>query len=140
MKHRFCRFSICASVCVTLLVGSSALLAHHGMAAIFDTQNKVTMTATLTKVDWVNPHIGLEFDVKGEDGRVESWKMETSPPRWFAKDGLTRPDFEEAIGKTVTVIFLKALDGSNYGYLERITFPNGTIGYSMNGAKDKDRK
>ena len=43
-------------------------------------------------------------------------------------------------GEVSQIIYLKALDGSKYGYLERITFANGMIGYSMNGAKDKDRK
>ena len=44
------------------------------------------------------------------------------PPRWFNMDGLTKGDFDAAIGQTVTVIYLKALDGSKYGYLERINF------------------
>ena len=136
MNNRRCIVSLCAP----MLLCATSLLAHHGMAAIFDVNNKVTMKATLTKVEWVNPHIGLEMEAKNEDGKVENWKMETSPPRWFNMDGLTKGDFDAAIGQTVTVIYLKALDGSKYGYLERITFPNGTVGYSMNGIKDKGKK
>lgn len=64
MKGKFCKLSLYAAACATLLVAAPSLLAHHGMAAIFDVQNKITWTATLTKVDWVNPHIGLHFDAK----------------------------------------------------------------------------
>lgn len=133
-KRLFC------TVGVFLLLGCVSLSAHHGMAAIFDVADKVTSKATLTSVAWTNPHIGLEMDIKGEDGKVGHWMMESSPPNWFQKDGVAKAEFDGAIGKEVTVIYLKALDGSKYGYMERITFPNGAIGYSMNGAKDKDRK
>jgi hypothetical protein len=38
---------------------------------------------------------------------------------------VTRADFAEAIGQTVTVEIVKAVDGSKYGYLQKITFENG---------------
>ncbi len=128
------------ALCATLIFGTTSLLAHHGMAAIFNITDKISSKATLTNVAWTNPHIGMEFDIKDADGKVVHWMMESSPPNWFQKDGVNKAEFDGALGKEVTVIYLKALDGSRYGYLERITFPNGTIGYSMNGAKDKDRK
>jgi len=136
LKNKVLSIAACFGL---LLLSAASLLAHHGMAAIFDVDHKVTMKATLTKVDWVNPHIGLEMDAKSEDGKTEHWRMETSPPSWYGKDGFTKADFEAAIGQQINVIFLKALDGSKYGYLERITFPNGSVGYSMNGIKDKDK-
>jgi hypothetical protein len=76
-------------------------------------------------VDWVNPHIVVYMDAKADDGSVENWKFESNPPRWFTKVGVTRADFAQAIGQTVTVEIVKAIDGSKYGYLQKITFPNG---------------
>jgi hypothetical protein len=136
MRKTFSIFALGAM----LLCGSAVLSAHHGMAAIFDVNDKITMTGTLVKVNWVNPHIGLGIEEKDASGKTVTWTMETSPPGWYTKDGIAKTDFEAALGKPVTVIFLKALDGSKYGYVERITFPNGVVGYSMNGIKDKDRK
>ena len=112
---------------VTLLISGGSLLAHHSPSAIFDMKTRVSLKGSVTKVDWVNPHIVVYMDAKGDDGNVENWKFESNPPRWFTKVGVTRADFAAAIGQTVTVEIVKAIDGSKYGYLQQITFPNGNL-------------
>ena len=110
---------------LAVLLAATSLMAHHSPSAIFDMKKKVSLKGSVTKVDWVNPHIVIYMDAKGDDGNVESWKFESNPPRWFTKVGVTRADFAQAIGHTVTVEIVKAIDGSKYGYLQKITFPNG---------------
>ena len=110
-----------------LLTTSALLWAHHSPSAIFEMKNKVSFKGTVTKVDWVNPHIILYMDVNGDDGNTENWKFESNPPKWFSKVGLNRADFASAIGQTVTVQCVKAIDGSKYAYLLEITFPNGDL-------------
>ena len=83
------------------------------------------MTGTLTKVDWFNPHIVVYLDAKKDDGSVESWKFESNPPSWFRRVALARDDFAKAIGQTVTVQGVRAKAGGFYGYLLKITFPDG---------------
>jgi len=101
------------------------LFAHHSPSAIFDMKTRVPLKGFVTKVDWVNPHIVVYMDVKGANGQIENWKFESNPPRWFTKVGVTRADLAEAIGHNVTVEIVKAVDGSKYGYLQKITFDNG---------------
>ncbi len=101
------------------------LLAHHSPSAIFDMTTKVPLKGSVTKVDWVNPHIIIYMDVKVNDGTVDNWKFEGAPPRSLTKLGVTRADFAEAIGKTVTVECVKAIDGSKYGWLEKFTLADG---------------
>jgi hypothetical protein len=110
---------------LVLFVPCAPLLAHHAPSAIFDMKKKIALKGSVTKVDWINPHIVVYMDAKNDDGSVDSWKFESNPPRWFTKVGVTRADFVAAIGQTVTVQIVKALDGSKYGYLQKITFPNG---------------
>ena len=110
---------------VAMLTPCASLLAHHSPSAIFNMTKKVSLTGAVTKVDWVNPHIVVYMDAKRDDGKVENWKFESNPPRWFTKVGVVRADFADAIGQKVTVEVLQAIDGSNYGYLRKITFPNG---------------
>jgi uncharacterized protein DUF6152 len=110
---------------LAVLVSVTSLMAHHSPSAIFDMKNKITLKGSVTKVDWVNPHIVVYMDAKADDGSVEGWKFESNPPRWFTKVGVTRADFAQAIGQTVSVVIVKAVDGSKYGYLQQITFPNG---------------
>jgi hypothetical protein len=89
-------FNICAGL--TLLAASASLWAHHSPSAIFDMKNPISLKGTVTKVDWVNPHIVLYMDVKGDDGNTVSWKCESNPPKWFSRVGVNRADFAAAIG------------------------------------------
>ena len=79
---------------IAVLISVTSLIAHHSPSAIFDMKKKVSLNGSVTKVDWVNPHIVVYMDAKGDDGNVESWKFESNPPRWFTKVGVTRADFE----------------------------------------------
>jgi len=62
MNHRTTVFALAA-----LLLAASAW-AHHNMSALFDFKDRVTLTGTLTKMDWRNPHISVYVDAKiGDD-------------------------------------------------------------------------
>jgi hypothetical protein len=124
---------------VAMLVPGVALLAHHSPSAIFNMKQKVTIKGTMTKVDWVNPHIVMFMDAKSDDGNVVNWKFESNPPRWFTKVGVTRADFAAAVGQTVSVEVVTAIDGSKYGYLQKITFPNGNQISLEEGQKEEIR-
>lgn len=87
--------------------------------------HRFTLTGTLIKVDWFNPHIEVYLDAKKDDGTVENWKFESNPPSWFRRVNLAREDFAKAIGQTVTVQGVRAKAGGLYGYLLKITFPDG---------------
>jgi hypothetical protein len=114
-------------------------MAHHSPSAIFDMKKKVTLKGSVTKVDWTNPHIVLYMDAKSEDGKVENWKFESNPPRWFSKVGVSRADFAAAIGQEVTVEIVSAIDGTKYGYLQKITFPNGNLLALEEGQREEIR-
>lgn len=114
----------CRLVTLGLILAAAPLFAHHSTTAEFDVAKKVTLSGTLTKVDWVNPHIVVFLDAKG-NGKAEPWKFESNPPAWFRRVGVGRSDFAKAIGQTVTVEANRAKDGSNYGYLLKITYADG---------------
>jgi hypothetical protein len=105
---------------LAVLLASASLWAHHSTTAEFDVAKRLTLSGTLTKVDWVNPHIVVFIDAKGE-----AWKFESNPPAWFKRVGVNRADFAKAIGQAVTVESNRAKDGSTYGYLLKISFADG---------------
>jgi hypothetical protein len=111
-------------IAVILLAGSFSMSAHHSTTAEFDVAHRMTLSGTLTKVDWVNPHIVVFVDAKGTGG-PEAWKFESNPPAWFRRVGVSRADFAKAIGQAVTVEGNRAKDGSRYGYLLKITYADG---------------
>ena len=68
---------------LVLVVGavtvSVPLFAHHGTAA-FQTDKKITLKGTVTEWFWSNPHCLLQFDVRGDAGKVVHWVGETQNP------------------------------------------------------------
>jgi hypothetical protein len=109
-----------------ILATPLSLSAHHSTTAEFDVQHRTTVSGTLTKVDWVNPHIVVFIEAMGANGAGNvAWKFESNPPAWFRRVGVSRADFAKAIGQKVTVEGNRAKDGSLYGYLLKITYADG---------------
>ena len=106
-------------------IAAGSLWAHHSTSAVFDMNKKIQVTGTLTKVEWINPHISIFMEAKGEHG-VEAWRFEGSPPAWFRRVGVNKNDIAKAQGQMITVDGVKAKDGSLYGYLQKITFADGS--------------
>jgi hypothetical protein len=121
LRHRFSAILIA----IAMLLAAAPVPAHHSPSAVFDMSKEFTLSGTLTKVDWINPHIVVYLDAKKDDGSVENWKFESNPPSWFRRVSLGRDDFAKAIGQTVTVQGVRAKAGGLYGYLLKITFPDG---------------
>jgi hypothetical protein len=130
LRNRF--FRVCVPLALLALAGS--VWAHHSPSAEFDMAKRVSISGTLTKVDWVNPHIVVFLDVKGNDGTVENWRMESNPPAWFRRVGVNRNDLAKGIGQTVTVEGNRAKDGALYMYMLKITFADGTSLELVNNA------
>ena len=76
-----------AAVLALLMIGAPAM-AHHSANAEFNTQEQFTITGVLTKVENVNPHSWWYVDVKGPDGKMTSWKLESLSPSGLIRQGL----------------------------------------------------
>jgi hypothetical protein len=74
----------------SFLLGTLALSAHHSFAAEYDGTKPVTVTGTVAKIDWTNPHIHFYVDVKDDAGAVTQWKFEGYPPNMLVRQGWKR--------------------------------------------------
>ena len=61
---------------VASLVFAAPALAHHAVGGEYDSSKPVTVTGVVTRVEWVNPHSRVYFDVTGQDGKVTNWSVE----------------------------------------------------------------
>ena len=102
-------------------------LAHHNMTAIFDFNDRVTLTGTLSKVDWRNPHIYLTVDVKNAGGAIETWQAEGPSPTWFRIRDIGKDDFANNMGKSFEVELSRARDKTPMGLIRTITLPGGRV-------------
>jgi hypothetical protein len=125
------RTSLHAMLLATLVLFARPVSGHHSTSAIFENDKRITVTGTLTKVDWINPHIVIVLE-SGSGAAAETWRIQGNPPAWWRTVGVGRADFAKGLGQSVTVEALPAQDGSRYGYLRRIRFANGDSLESMN--------
>jgi hypothetical protein len=113
-------------VVIGLLLSAVPALGHHSFTAEFDASNSLTLKGTITKVDWVNPHVYLYLDVKDESGSVVNWQIESWPPGLMHKSGLTREKLSS--GQEVTILAVRAKDiTKSLGWLKNVKFSDGSF-------------
>jgi len=109
---------------VTLLLSAPPLSAHHAFAAEFDEKKPVHFAeATVTKVEFINPHSWIHVDVKQADGTVENWAIEAGSPNILLRRGITRQTLK--IGQKIVVDGYQAKDGSHRANGRDLTLPSG---------------
>jgi hypothetical protein len=101
------------------------VLAHHSFTAEFDVLKPATISGTITKTEWINPHIHMFIDVKDEKGNIVPWDIETWGTLNAHRGGLTREKI--APGTPVKVLAYRAKDGTkNFAYMRTIWLPDGS--------------
>jgi hypothetical protein len=131
---------------VGFLLAAVPAFAHHSFAAEFDEHQSVTLTGTLTKMEWVNPHGWIYVDVKGADGTVMNWGIEAVAPNALLRRGLRKEDFP--IGSEVIVKGYRAKNGKPMANGRTVTFRDGRnfflgsaeSGAPKDGAEEKPAK
>jgi len=98
--------------------------AHHSFGAEYDAKKPITLSGTVTKVEWTNPHIHFYLDVKDSSGKVVNWKIEGFPPNVLYRTGWKR-DVTMKPGDTITVTGWQARDGGNWAHSREVTFSDG---------------
>ena len=106
-----------------LLFAAIPLLAHHSFAAEYDSKQPVKITGTVTKVEWLNPHIYYYLDVKGVDGKMVNYAVEGGTPNQLYRQGWRKNSLR--IGDVITVNGFKAKDGSNHINGRMVTLADG---------------
>ena len=115
---------VSVSLALAALAGAAGTAAaHHSFAAEYDDQKPLKISGTLTKVDWMNPHIWYYVDVKNADGTLTTWAISGGAPGQLMRRGITKDLL--VIGSTVNVEGFRAKDGSNNGFGQRVTYQDG---------------
>ena len=76
-------------------------LAHHSFAAEYDADRPITLTGTVTLLEWTNPHARLYIDAPDDNGEVVNWDLELGPPNGLMRQGWRRDSLQ--VGTVVTV-------------------------------------
>ena len=80
---------LAAFAALAFFVQTASLSAHHGGAA-YDQSKTVTFDATVTEMQFANPHVLIFFDVKNGAGQMEKWSGWLTAPNKLARAGWTK--------------------------------------------------
>jgi len=99
-------------------------LLHHSFGAEYDANKPITLTGTVTNIEWTNPHSHFYLDVKDDKGKVVNWKFEGYPPGVLYRTGWKRNETMK-VGDTITVFGWAARDGGAWAHSREITLRDG---------------
>ena len=114
--------SFYATVLVAALVaGGTQLAAHHSFSP-FNTEVEKTITGTVNRFEWTNPHTWVWVDVQ-ENGKTVTWGVEGMSPNYLARRGWSKNTFKP--GDKVTLTIRPMRDGSPGGMFVRGILADG---------------
>jgi hypothetical protein len=103
---------------LVLLFAAAPVLAHHALVAEYQTDKLVTLTGTVTKVDWSNPHAHMFIDTEEANGAAKAWDLQLASPNLLILHGWKIDSIRK--GDRVEVSVYLARDGSNHAYATKI--------------------
>lgn len=106
-----------------LLAVPAVAAGHHSLIAEYDLDRPVSISGTITRVEWNNPHIWYYLTVKTDDGSETEWGVSGGAPGQLMRRGIQKSVLQ--IGAVVDVDGFQARDGSNNMTGRQVTFPDG---------------
>ena len=125
-------------IACSLLLTGGKVAAHHSFAAEFDADKPVTLTGTVTKVEWTNPHVWIYFNVKDKaTGQVTNWGFEMGPPHGLQRRGWKRETLK--LGDELTVAGSLAKNGAKRMNASKVTLSStgGRPGETLDAASSQ---
>jgi hypothetical protein len=111
-------------IIAVLVMGAHPALAHHGGAA-FDQTKQQTLTGSVTRMDFVNPHVVVYFNVQGADGATTEWSGWLTAPNKLQRAGWTKNTLKP--GDKVTIVGNQQKNGSPVLQIRKVMGPEGEL-------------
>ena len=109
-----------AALCALSGVASS----HHSQT-MYEPDKEVTVTGTVSRWVWTNPHTWLFVDVRNGDGGVQQWGFEANSAASMSRAGWKKTQF--AAGDAVTVTGWPMKNGEAKALLHKVVLPGGEV-------------
>ena len=97
--------------------------AHHSFAAEYDRERTITVTGTVDRLEWTNPHARLYVNGKDETGKTQLWDFELGPPNGLMRNGWSRTSLKN--GHKVTVSGFRSKTSTIVANARTVTLADG---------------
>ena len=124
MNYQPLALSRLAGLVLAGLVTSPVVYAHHGFGN-FAMNEDITISGVITKLDFVNPHSWVHFEVTAADGTKSQHRCELRSATTLRRSGWTPEMF--AAGQTITIEGSPDRAEKNACYVSTIKFGDGTV-------------
>jgi hypothetical protein len=120
MKNKVFAFLFLAA---GLLRVPGPIFAHHSQA-VYDEDRLVAIKGTVTKFEWINPHILIRMEVRDNAGNVEEWIVFSGSPAMQSREaGWNSEEFKP--GEEITIQGFPQKDGRKIMLGAKHTRSNG---------------
>jgi len=99
--------------CVAVLLFVAPISAHHEPAAKFDPAKPVTLRGSVSKIDWLNPHVHVFMEVQ-QGNAVNNWAVELESTVDLRRNGWSRDTLK--VGDVITVQGMAARNGTRQAW------------------------
>ena len=117
-------FALAAALFVAVPV-----FAHHPFSAEYDWKKPITVSGTVTKVDWANPHARIFMDAKDATGKVAKWEFELGGIGALSKAGWKKDTVKN--GDSITIDGWQSKNRATGANVKSIRLSNG---HELSGA------
>ena len=112
------------AACLLLLLSFAALPAAHHGGGTWDGSREVTLTGVLTRIDLLNPHSWIYFNVTDKSGKASAFRCEMRAAGVLRRSGWTKEMFRA--GQRITIEGSPDKFDPNSCYLNTIVLEDGS--------------
>ena len=118
-------------VAAGLLLATTGAVAHHSVSAEFDANKPLEFSGGVVKmVEWTNPHIYVQVEVKDQAGKVTMYRVEGGAPNSLFRQGWRRDSLK--VGQLVNFKGTRAKNPASPNVNGRLTLPDGKVVWQGN--------
>jgi Family of unknown function (DUF6152) len=111
-----------AFLALMMVVANRTLTAHHSFAAQYDRNKPITLKGSVTRIEWMNPHVYFYMDVSDASGTAR-WAIESGAPNTLYRAGWRKDSIK--VGDIVTVHGHLARDGTKLANMQTAILADG---------------
>lgn len=115
------KFQIVATLVLFFILANGSL-AHHAISEDMDKDNPIHLQGNIIRVEWINPHVYIHFQIQNAYGVNQTWQVQADTPNGLLRRGLNRATLSTNTAPSIELVVFQTKDKGcvpncmGYGY------------------------